>query len=71
MSCFGKCFKNGNIQNDQTTITRGNSISNLRQIRVHNFEDDEKIRENGSSIPEKMARRIGKINVRLNNLKAP
>ena len=71
MSCFGKCFKNGNLQNDQPTITRGNSISNLRQIRVHNFEGVEEIRENGSNIPEKMAKRIGKINVRLNNLKAP
>ena len=69
MSCFGKCFKNGNLQNDQTTITRGNSISNLRQIRVHNFEGVEEIRENGSNIPEKMAKRIGKINVRLNNIK--
>ena len=69
MSCFGKCFKNGNHQNDQTNITRGNSISNLRQIRVHNFEGVEEIRENGNYIPEKMAKRLGKINVRLNNIK--
>ena len=60
MSCFGKCFKNENHQNGNHSTPRGS----MRQIRVHNFEGVEEIRENGSSIPEKMAKRPGQINVR-------
>ena len=55
MSCFGRCFNN--FQRNIET----NFSNSLRQIRVHNY--DQVDLTNRIKIPDKMAKRLGKINV--------
>ena len=55
MSCFGRCFNN--FQRNIET----NFSNSLRQIRVHNYDQVDLTKS--VKIPDKMAKRLGKINV--------
>ena len=60
MSCFGRCFNNFHRNNSETNFS-----NSLRQIRVHNHDQVDLTKS--VKIPDKMAKRLGKINVILKN----
>ena len=62
MSCFGRCFNN--FHRNIETI-ENNFSNSLRQIRVHNYDQVDLTKS--VKIPDKMAKRLGKIYVIFKN----